>query len=71
MTLPPGRVVFFLCGLIILAVLADGQSVHPSNVQEISAPAADLGAEISAACKAAGPDGQIKINVTRGIISTP
>lgn len=71
MTLPPGRVVFSLCSIMILALLAAGQSAHPSNVQEISTPAADLGAEISAACKAAGPDGQIKINVTRGTISTP
>lgn len=47
------------------------QSAHPANIQEISAPAPDLGAAIATACKAAGPNGQIRVNVTRGMLSTP
>lgn len=60
---------------LLISLLLAGQTVaqapRPSNLQEINAPAPDLGAAIATACKTAGPAGQIKINVRGGVISTP
>jgi hypothetical protein len=41
------------------------------KVQVITTPAADLGASIANACAAAGANGQIKVNVPGGTISSP
>ncbi len=57
--------IMFFAGLSSLA-----QTAHPANIQEISSPSADLGSAIATACKSAGPNGQIRVNVTRGTLST-
>lgn len=41
-----------------------------SNVQVISTPSPDLGATIAQACAAAGPNGQVKVNVPGGTLSS-
>lgn len=64
----------FLSGRTFLAVVAVFCFLLPSwaqsNVQVISTSSADLGASIATACAAAGPNGQVKVNVPGGTISS-
>lgn len=56
--------------VIAVSLLSGCSCWAQSNVQVISTPSADLGASIAAACAAAGPNGQIKVNVAGGTLST-
>ena len=66
----PITAVLCVC-VFCFAPFSHAQTAHPANIQEVSTPAVDLGAAIASACKAAGPNGQIRVNVTRGTLSTP
>ena len=65
------RLASILFAVALFGATAISQTARPANVQEINAASPDLGASIAAACKAAGPYGQIKINIPGGTISTP
>ena len=56
--------------VIVFLVCLTSSSWAQQNVQTISTPSPDLGATIAAACAAAGPNGQIKINVPGGTLTT-
>lgn len=61
----------FHAGISLLVVACcNTASWAQSNVQVISSPSPDLGAAIASACAAAGPNGQVKINVPGGTLST-
>ena len=69
------RVCFFLrvrsiFSLSLIVIASAGILRAQSNVQVISTPTADLGAAIAGACSAAGPNGQVKVNVPGGTLST-
>lgn len=66
----PSLLAAALAAITCFGLKAHSQSKLPANIQQITTTSADLGSSISAACAAAGSNGQIKVDVPGGTIST-